>query len=218
VYIVLSNIFRNLSIGMQYGCSAQQFYSSGSMDEQKWSHPDCFHPHPESGCLDCKCPWFSLLSARECLDRRYNRPCLSFTFFWSHHSRTLRHLCSQRTPLTLQERDTWSPAWHTDRLKNRRYKFRLHQTRNETLTAASYLLIITNSLAFSPQAKYTDWLTATCRRNLVPTFADRWGVAWSARPIPHGRYLILLDRTSPLHLHTITKRKQRIRRMNVSGF
>jgi hypothetical protein len=31
----------------------------------------------------------------------------------------------------------------------------------------------TNSVAFSPQANYTDWATATCRRNLVPTFADR---------------------------------------------
>jgi hypothetical protein len=31
----------------------------------------------------------------------------------------------------------------------------------------------TNSVALSPQAKYTDLATATCRRNLVPTFADR---------------------------------------------
>jgi hypothetical protein len=31
----------------------------------------------------------------------------------------------------------------------------------------------TNSVAFSPQANYTDWATATCWRNLVPTFADR---------------------------------------------
>jgi hypothetical protein len=31
----------------------------------------------------------------------------------------------------------------------------------------------TNSLALSPQANYTDWATATCRRNLVPTLADR---------------------------------------------
>jgi hypothetical protein len=30
-----------------------------------------------------------------------------------------------------------------------------------------------NSMALSPQANYTDWATATCRRNLVPTFADR---------------------------------------------
>jgi hypothetical protein len=30
-----------------------------------------------------------------------------------------------------------------------------------------------NSVAFSPQANYTDWATATCRRNLVPTFVDR---------------------------------------------
>jgi hypothetical protein len=31
----------------------------------------------------------------------------------------------------------------------------------------------TNSVALSPQANYTDWLTATCRRNLVSTFVDR---------------------------------------------
>jgi hypothetical protein len=30
----------------------------------------------------------------------------------------------------------------------------------------------TNSVALSPQANYTDWATATCRRNLVPTFVD----------------------------------------------
>jgi hypothetical protein len=29
------------------------------------------------------------------------------------------------------------------------------------------------SVAFSPQVNYTDWATATCWRNLVPTFADR---------------------------------------------
>jgi hypothetical protein len=27
-------------------------------------------------------------------------------------------------------------------------------------------------MALSPQANYTDWATATCRRNLVPTFVD----------------------------------------------
>jgi hypothetical protein len=31
----------------------------------------------------------------------------------------------------------------------------------------------TNSVALSPRANYTDWSTATCRRNLVPTFVDR---------------------------------------------
>jgi hypothetical protein len=32
----------------------------------------------------------------------------------------------------------------------------------------------TNSVAFSPQANYIDWTTSTCRRNLVPTFVERW--------------------------------------------
>jgi hypothetical protein len=31
-----------------------------------------------------------------------------------------------------------------------------------------------HSVDFSPQTKYTDWATATCWRNVVPTFADRW--------------------------------------------
>jgi hypothetical protein len=31
----------------------------------------------------------------------------------------------------------------------------------------------THSVALSPQAKYTDWATATFRRNLVSTSADR---------------------------------------------
>jgi hypothetical protein len=30
-----------------------------------------------------------------------------------------------------------------------------------------------HSVALSPQANYTDWSTATCRWNLVPTFVDR---------------------------------------------
>jgi hypothetical protein len=29
------------------------------------------------------------------------------------------------------------------------------------------------SVALSSQANYTDYATATCRRNLVPTFVDR---------------------------------------------
>jgi hypothetical protein len=31
----------------------------------------------------------------------------------------------------------------------------------------------THSVALSPQANYTGWATATCRRNWVPTFVDR---------------------------------------------
>jgi hypothetical protein len=38
----------------------------------------------------------------------------------------------------------------------------------------------TNSMALSPQASYTDWVTATCRRNLMPTFVDR-GVSCGQR-------------------------------------
>jgi hypothetical protein len=40
----------------------------------------------------------------------------------------------------------------------------LHSHRPENLKS---------SMAFSPQANYTDRVTATCRRNLVSTFVDR---------------------------------------------
>jgi hypothetical protein len=42
------------------------------------------------------------------------------------------------------------------RIKNLRY-----QTKKQT-----------NSVALNPRANYTDWVTATCRRNLVSTFVD----------------------------------------------
>jgi hypothetical protein len=41
-------------------------------------------------------------------------------------------------------------------------------------------LVKKNSVAFSPRANYTDWATATCRQNLVPTFVDR-GVSCGQR-------------------------------------
>jgi hypothetical protein len=44
---------------------------------------------------------------------------------------------------------------------------------NEAVSMFVLCLMYSNSVAFSPQATYTDWATATCWRNLVPTFADR---------------------------------------------
>jgi hypothetical protein len=53
----------------------------------------------------------------------------------------------------------------------------------------------TNSVAFSPQANYTDWATATCRRNLVLTFMDR-GVSRGQRGgAPTAVNLGFLDRS-----------------------
>jgi hypothetical protein len=40
----------------------------------------------------------------------------------------------------------------------------------------------TNSVVLSPRANYTDWSTATCRRNLVSTFVDR-GVSRGQRGV-----------------------------------
>jgi hypothetical protein len=53
----------------------------------------------------------------------------------------------------------------------------------------------TNSVALSPQANYTNWATATCRRNLVPTFVDR-GVSCGQRGgSPTVVILSFLDRS-----------------------
>jgi hypothetical protein len=52
----------------------------------------------------------------------------------------------------------------------------------------------TNSVALSPRANYTDWETATCRRNLVPIFVDR-GVSRGQRGgSPTAVNLNFLDR------------------------
>jgi hypothetical protein len=54
---------------------------------------------------------------------------------------------------------------------------------------------IQNSMALSPQANHTDWSTATCRRNLVPTFVDR-GVSCGQRGgSPMVIILSFLDRS-----------------------
>jgi hypothetical protein len=53
----------------------------------------------------------------------------------------------------------------------------------------------TSSVAFSPQANYTDWATATSRRNLVPTFAIK-GVSRGQRDgFPTAVNLSFLDRS-----------------------
>jgi hypothetical protein len=52
-----------------------------------------------------------------------------------------------------------------------------------------------NSMALSPQANYTDWATATCRRNLVSTFVYR-GVSRGQRDgSPTVVNLSFLDRS-----------------------
>jgi hypothetical protein len=56
--------------------------------------------------------------------------------------------------------------------------------------------IMSISVAFSPQANYTDWTTATCWRNLLQTFADR-EVSRSQRGGSHTAVnLSFLDRRS----------------------
>jgi hypothetical protein len=42
----------------------------------------------------------------------------------------------------------------------------------QMLQSSIFTTTKTNSVAFSPQANYTDWATTTCWRNLVPTFKN----------------------------------------------
>jgi hypothetical protein len=55
--------------------------------------------------------------------------------------------------------------------------------------------IKTNSVTFSPQVNYTDWATATCWRNLVPTFADRGMSRGQRGGSPTAVNLSFLDRS-----------------------
>jgi hypothetical protein len=59
-------------------------------------------------------------------------------------------------------------------------KYTGNPSKVNTIQVTDYQKTKTNSVAFSPRANYTDWPTATCWRNLVPTFVDR-GVACGQR-------------------------------------
>jgi hypothetical protein len=48
-----------------------------------------------------------------------------------------------------------------------------HSRRREDLKSYIQKQTKTYPVALTPQANYTDWSVVTCRRNLVPTFADR---------------------------------------------
>jgi hypothetical protein len=50
-------------------------------------------------------------------------------------------------------------------------------------------------MALSPQANYTDWTTATCRWNLVPTFVDRGVLRGQRGRSPTVINLSFLDRS-----------------------
>jgi hypothetical protein len=53
----------------------------------------------------------------------------------------------------------------------------------------------TNSVSLSPQANYTDWATAACWRNLVPTFVDRGVMLGQRSRSPTVVNLSFLDRS-----------------------
>jgi hypothetical protein len=53
----------------------------------------------------------------------------------------------------------------------------------------------TNTVAFSPQANYTDWATATYWQNLVPTFVDRGASRGPRGRSPAVVNLSFLDRS-----------------------
>jgi hypothetical protein len=50
-------------------------------------------------------------------------------------------------------------------------------------------------MRMTPQANYTDWATATCRRNLVPTFVDRGVTRGQRGGSPTVVNLSFLDRS-----------------------
>jgi hypothetical protein len=76
----------------------------------------------------------------------------------------------------------------------------------------------TNSVAFSPQANYTDWATATCRRNLVPTFADK-GVSRGQRGgSPTAVNLSFLDGHEHTQIKTVGDILSVIRTWQLLGF
>jgi hypothetical protein len=68
----------------------------------------------------------------------------------------------------------------------------------------------TNSVALSLQVNYTDWGTATCRRNLVPTYVDRRVSCGQRSRSPMVINLSFLDRQKKTR---ILKKKPRIKGM-----
>jgi hypothetical protein len=52
-------------------------------------------------------------------------------------------------------------------------------------------------MALSPQANYTDSVTATCQRNLVPTFVDRGVLRSQSSRSPTLINLSFVDRSRP---------------------
>jgi hypothetical protein len=50
-----------------------------------------------------------------------------------------------------------------------------------------------DSVAFSPQANYTDWATAICRQILMPTFVDRRVLCGQCGRTPTAVNLSFLD-------------------------
>jgi hypothetical protein len=63
----------------------------------------------------------------------------------------------------------WSTNWVF--ISQKKTFFIVTAVKASNLTTECYIVLY--YVAFSPQANYTDWTTATCRRNLVPTFVDR---------------------------------------------
>jgi hypothetical protein len=58
-----------------------------------------------------------------------------------------------------------------------------------------YICLNSNSVTLSPRANYTDWATATCRRNLVPTIVDRGVTRGQRDGFPTVVNLSFLDRS-----------------------
>jgi hypothetical protein len=72
--------------------------------------------------------------------------CLRLARIWNN--------CKQSKTINNHSHNLWTPSSHSS------YKSTLY-------------ICKTNSVALSPRANYTDWMTATCWRNLVSTFVGR---------------------------------------------
>jgi hypothetical protein len=78
---------------------------------------------------------------------------------------------------------------------NRRFGYRV--------TVESHLINLskeqTNSVSFNPQANYTDKATASCRRILLPTLADRGASHGQSSGSPTDLNLSFLDRKDTIY-------------------
>jgi hypothetical protein len=87
---------------------------------------------------------------------------------------TLVNCCCMHRLDHLPLGNLWRISWNSPQVAAQfRSTVSVFEVRNYMTHSWHCLIIKTNCVALSSQANDTDWATATCRRNLVPTFVDR---------------------------------------------